>query len=380
MVTLSVVILNYNVKHYIYQCIISVQRALEGIDSEIIVVDNHSTDGSVPFLQQHFPEIVYIENSANLGFSKANNIAVRAAKGTYVCILNPDTLLPENVFKNTLKVAQSTLNVGGIGAAMFDGTGRFLPESKRQVPTPWRAFSKLLGLKNTQGYYFNKLQAEQAGPVPILTGAFFLVKRELYLKVGGFSEAYFMYGEDIDLSYTLEKTGYKNYYLGSTAILHFKGESTVRDKVYYERFYGAITTFYERHFSTHWWKLHLAKHTIGFAKFLKQKTASDKSKSATTQHDNYILLSKNSNIKKALEKHYNTTITQVEGLEQLPIGLQNSLLIFDCTSISFFEIIQFMKQHPAEYRYRILPPKENFLGVGEQSKTLGVKETVISLG
>ena len=256
---LSVIILNYNVRYFLEQCILSVQKALEGIDGEIIVVDNASSDGSCEMMKDKFPNIKLIENAINLGFPKGNNIGVAQAKGEYICILNPDTVVAEDTFVKILNSQFPILNsqLGIIGCKLIDGTGNFLPESKRGVPTPWVAFSKIFGLYKISNYfgkyYAQHVSHNESGNVDILVGAFMMMKRELYLKVGGFDENCFMYSDDIDLSYLVLKTGKSNYYFHETSVIHYKGESTVRDGTYMKRFQEAMQFFYKKHFEKSWY-------------------------------------------------------------------------------------------------------------------------------
>ena len=181
---LSVIILNYNVRYFLEQCILSVQKALEGIDSEIIVVDNASSDDSCEMMMAKFPNIKLIENATNLGFPKGNNIGVAQAKGEYICILNPDTVVAEDTFKKLL-AKSCQVSAGIIGCKLIDGTGNFLPESKRGVPTPWVAFTKIFGLYKISNYfgkyYAQHVSHNESGNVDILVGAFMMMKRELYL-------------------------------------------------------------------------------------------------------------------------------------------------------------------------------------------------------
>ncbi|WP_372756796.1 glycosyltransferase family 2 protein [Mariniflexile sp.] len=243
---LSIVILNYNVRYFLELCLKSVQAAITNLEAEIIVVDNDSEDDTCEMVKTLFPEVVLIENKENFGFSKGNNIGVSHAKGEYLCILNPDTVVAEDTFKSMLAFVESKSNLGIVGCKLIDGIGNFLPESKRNIPFVKEAVKKLFG--DSQMYYANHLKEDQTGKVDVLVGAFMLVKRDLYNKVGGFDEDYFMYGEDIDLSYSVLKLGYDNYYFGSTSVIHFKGESTLRDKHYARRFYGAMQIFYKKHF------------------------------------------------------------------------------------------------------------------------------------
>jgi len=243
---LSVVILNYNVRYFLEQCIISVEKAIAGLDAEIIVVDNDSSDDSVTMMQSQFPHIKLIEMSWNAGFPAGNNFAVALAEGKYICILNPDTVVAEDTFQKVLAFAEKQADLGIVGVKLVDGRGKFLPESKRGIPTPWTAFGKVTGL-NTSKYYASHLSENETGKVDILVGAFMLLKRETYNEVGGFDENCFMYSDDIDLSYMVLKTGKSNYYFHETSVIHYKGESTVKDEMYMKRFREAMDFFYRKH-------------------------------------------------------------------------------------------------------------------------------------
>lgn len=251
---LSVIILNYNVRYFLEQCVLSVQNALETIDGEIIVIDNNSPDDSCVMMQQRFRNVKLIQNSENVGFPKGNNIGVAQAKGEYICILNPDTVVAEDTFTKVLAFAQQQSDLGIVGCKLIDGTGNFLPESKRGVPTPWVAFTKITGLhkffSGTFGkYYAQHLNENQTGKVDILVGAFMFLKRDLYLEVGGFDEDCFMYSDDIDLSYRILQKGKSNFYFHETTVIHYKGESTVKDETYMKRFQEAMNFFYKKHFN-----------------------------------------------------------------------------------------------------------------------------------
>ena len=243
---LSVIILNYNVRYFLELCLKSVQEAIKNIDAEVIVVDNHSEDDSCQMVKNLFPNVVLIENTENSGFSKGNNIGVKKAIGEFICVLNPDTVLPEDIFENIFDFSKNKENLGIVGCKLINGRGEFLPESKRNVPFVKAAVKKLLG--NGKEYYATHLQENETGKVAVLVGAFMFMNRNVYNAVGGFDEDYFMYGEDIDLSYKTLKVGYDNYYLGTSKVIHFKGESTLRDTLYAKRFYGAMQVFYRKHF------------------------------------------------------------------------------------------------------------------------------------
>ena len=251
---LSVIILNYNVRYFLEQCVLSVQNALETIDGEIIVIDNNSPDDSCAMIKKRFRNVKLIQNSENVGFPKGNNIGVAQAKGEYICILNPDTVVAEDTFTKVLAFAQQQSDLGIVGCKLIDGAGNFLPESKRGVPTPWVAFTKITGLYKlfcgTFGkYYAQHLNENQTGKVDILVGAFMFLKRDLYLEVGGFDEDCFMYSDDIDLSYRILQKGKSNYYFHETTVIHYKGESTIKDETYMKRFQEAMNFFYKKHFN-----------------------------------------------------------------------------------------------------------------------------------
>ena len=247
---LSIIIVNYNVHYFLEQCVLSIQAASENLKVEIIVVDNNSTDGSCKMLQEKFTEVLLIQNKVNTGFSKANNQGVEIAKSEYVLILNPDTVVAEDTLVKILDFAKEKQNLGILGVKLVDGSGNFLPESKRGIPTPQVSFNKLFGIssKRTGKYYAAHLNENESGVVDILVGAFMLLKRAVYNEVKGFDEDYFMYGEDIDLSYKILNKGYQNYYFAETKVIHYKGESTKKDVKYLRYFHEAMKIFYRKHF------------------------------------------------------------------------------------------------------------------------------------
>jgi len=254
---LSIIIVNYNVKFFLEQCLISVCKAVESIENEIIVVDNNSIDGSIKIVKEKFPQVKLIENTTNLGFSKANNQAIKECKGEYILLLNPDTLLEDDTLKKIIAFADETPKAGGIGVKMIDGKGRYLPESKRSLPTPEVAFYKIFGLskifpnsKTFGKYHLTFLDENEINEVDVLSGAFMLIRKSVIDKIGVLDETFFMYGEDIDLSYRITKAGFKNYYFPKTRIIHYKGESTKKSSVNYVFvFYKAMVIFAKKHFS-----------------------------------------------------------------------------------------------------------------------------------
>lgn len=254
---LSVVIVNYNVKYFLEQCLISVGKAISDIDAEVFVVDNNSVDGSCQMVHKKFPFVTLIENKVNTGFSKANNQAIVQSKGEYVLLLNPDTVVEEDTFKKVVDFMDSHPQAGGLGVHMIDGNGKFLPESKRGLPTPAVAFYKIFGLsalfpksKLFGQYHLGFLDKNKTNEVDVLSGAFMLLRKSVLDKIGLLDETFFMYGEDIDLSYRITKAGYKNYYFPETKIIHYKGESTKKSSVnYVVVFYKAMSIFAQKHFS-----------------------------------------------------------------------------------------------------------------------------------
>lgn len=253
---LSVIIVNYNVRYFLAHCLASLSSAIEGMEAEVIVVDNCSCDGSLDYLKEKFPEVHFIANPENTGFARANNLALSVAKGELVLYLNPDTLVSDSAIQSCLAFFECNAKVGALGVKMVDGSGRFLPESKRAFPSPLVSFYKLCGLSKLfpESRHFGKyalgyLNENLIHEVEVLAGAFMMARTSLLKQSKGFDERYFMYGEDIDLSYCLQQTGYKNYYLGNVSIIHFKGESAQKGSVHHlKNFYKAMILFVDKHY------------------------------------------------------------------------------------------------------------------------------------
>ena len=253
---LSVVIVNYNVRYYLEQCLLSVEKALCGVCGEVFVVDNNSSDNSVAYLKGRFPWVRYIENDKNVGFSCANNQAIREARGEYVLLLNPDTFVGESALRECIDFMDKTPKAGMCGVGMMKVDGSFAPESRRGIPTPFVAFCKMSGLgalfpksRLFGRYYMQYLNKQSINPIEIVSGAFMFIRKEALDKVGLLDEAFFMYGEDIDLSYRVLKGGYQNYYI-PTHILHYKGESTKKDSLkYVNAFHKAMVIFFKKHYA-----------------------------------------------------------------------------------------------------------------------------------
>ena len=255
--TLSIIIVNYNVKHFLEQCLYSALKAADQMGNvEFFVVDNNSSDNSMHYLKPKFPSVTFLENKENLGFSKANNIALKYCKGEYILFLNPDTIVTEDCFTTCVEFFKNHTDCASLGLRMLDGTGKFLPESKRSFPSPITSFYKLVGLaflfpksRIFNQYALGYLDEKKSHEVDVLAGAFLMVRKDVLDKVGSFDETFFMYGEDVDLSYRLQQSGLKNYYLGELPIIHFKGESTKRGSLnYVKMFYNAMSIFVSKHY------------------------------------------------------------------------------------------------------------------------------------
>ena len=373
---LSVIILNYNVRYFLEQCVTSVQEALSSIDGEIIVIDNNSSDDSCEMMKTRFPNVKLIENTLNLGFPKGNNIGVAQAKGDYICILNPDTVVAEDTFVKILAFAEMQKNIGIVGCKLIDGTGNFLPESKRGVPTPFVAFTKIFGLyklfpKTTlfNRYYAQHLSENETGKVDILVGAFMLMKRNLYLEIGGFDENCFMYSDDIDLSYRALKIGKINYYYHETSVIHYKGESTVKDGLYMKRFREAMQFFYKKHF----------KRSFIFDVFMKigafffALAKKNQSNLKPLQSDEYVLFSKDENLKNKLELLLHKKVhwqLKIEGNTLFSHSISNKKkteILLDNANLSFKNIISYLEANKNHgFTFKIIS-KNTFFMIGSNN-------------
>jgi GT2 family glycosyltransferase len=387
-VQLSIIIVNYNVRYFLEQCLLSVQDALRGIGGEIIVVDNISPDDSCEMVKNKFPDVILIENKVNIGFSKANNQGVAIAKGKYVLILNPDTVVAEDSFSKIIAFAEKTKNLGMLGVKLVDGTGNFLPESKRGLPTPKVAFNKLFGVSNTSTgkYYATHLDEDEMGFIEILVGAFMFMERQKYNEINGFDEDYFMYGEDIDISYKMFKKGYKNYYFPKTQIIHYKGESTSKNAKYLGNFYGAMRIFYRKHFHLNIlfdFSMNLGIKFWYWIKFFQIKNTT--SKPITPK--NVLYIGNENPVYESLRKSYKNSevhifavcetrvVSRYDDLEKLENILKDKQIdeiVFDNQSNSFSKIIFYMtslknkginfKIRPRETRFIIGSDNKNNMG------------------
>lgn len=366
---LSIIILNYNVRYFLELCVLSVQNAIQNLDAEIIVVDNNSPDDSCESIKERFPNVILIENKENLGFPKGNNLGVKIAQGEYICILNPDTVVAEDTFEKILAFAKTKNDLGIVGCKLIDGTGNFLPESKRGIPTPFVAFTKIFnlykifpGIKSFGKYYASHIKKEETGKVEILVGAFMVLKKDLYQEIGGFDERYFMYGEDIDLSFSALKQGKSNYYFHETTVIHYKGESTVKDGTYMKRFQQGMDLFYKKNMKSSVFFAIFMKLGMIFFSFIKMFQGKSKPKS---KPENYILITDNPDdaILKSFGRNLNSEII----LNGNPANSKTTEFILDAESIGFKKVISFMESNARPHHtFKIALKKSNFL-IGSNS-------------
>ena len=359
MITLSIVIVNYNVCGFLEQCLLSVRDAVKGISHEIFVVDNASTDGSEAYISTRFPQVKYIYNTENVGFSKANNQAIAQSSGRYVLLLNPDTVVGESILDEACHFLDEHDDAGALGVKMIDGDGKFLPESKRGFPSPWVSFCKIFGLSKLfpyshrfGRYHLRFLDENSTHRVDVLSGAFMLLRRSTLDRCGLLDENFFMYGEDIDLSYRMTLTGEKNYYL-PLRILHYKGESTKTESLRYVRiFYQAMFIFLRKHYPHY--KL-FALLSIKTAIYMRATTAAvrrflfpKKEKRCDVNGKWYIWSREADPIKNILDKYGITpTLVTPDGRDIAPhlFRSENTRhVVFDRKTLSYGRIIEQMER------------------------------------
>ncbi|AOW20268.1 glycosyltransferase family 2 protein [Urechidicola croceus] len=367
---LSVIIVNYNVSPFLELCLQSVEEAISELDSEIIVVDNNSSDDSCEMVNTKFPNVHLIPNDKNLGFSKANNQGVAKARGQYVLILNPDTVVQKDTFTKILNFAKSRQNFGALGVKLIDGKGRFLSESKRGIPTPLVSFYKLIGFtsRRTGKYYANHLKENETGVVDILVGAFMLMKRKVYNEVNGFDESYFMYGEDIDLSYKILNKGYQNYYFSDTQVIHFKGESTIKDVSSLRHFHEAMEIFYKEHFRINKLYDFVMKFGIKLWYLMKFFGLKKKSKKEILP-DTIVYFGEDKNVFEKLKmtlkevKFYQFSKTKkLDKFKDFITKNEIKEVVFDNTNLTYKDIISnIISLRDFDITYKIRPKKSKFI-------------------
>lgn len=335
---LSVIIVNYKVRYFLEQCLCSVSRAIaeSGLATEVLVVDNNSGDGSLEYLQPRFPFVRFIANTENTGFGKANNQLLTLATGQYILFLNPDTILPEDAFQSCTRFMQTHPDAGALGVHMIDGCGQFLKESKRGFPSPWVSFGKMSGLiklfptsRAFAGYYLGHLPENESHAVDALSGAFMLIKKEVLDKTGGFDEQFFMYAEDIDLSYRIQQAGYVNYYFAGCTIIHFKGESTRKDAKYVQLFYKAMIQFVRKHFHGTASRVYIRLlETAIRTKARLAKRDTSRTQQLNTEKQPILVLTGDPGSKQFLKDHFNGQVTDNAGNSTAEVLCQGALFSF----------------------------------------------------
>lgn len=373
MKTLTVIIVNYNVKFFLYQTLLSLYKSLEGVDNDVYVVDNNSNDNSVEYIKKHFPNVIIIENKENVGFSKANNQAYKLSNSKYILILNPDTVLKEDTIRTCLQVMESNPNVGAVGVKMIDGKGNYLPESKRGFPTPWASICKFSGLthlfpksKIFASYYLGHLSENETNKIEVLTGAFMFIRSNLYREVGMLDERYFMYGEDIDISYQITLKKFDILYISNTQIIHYKGESTPKKSLkFIQNFHDAMSVFYQKNFSKNQNKLaqYIILSIIEIKAFYEKfkllvPSFNNQKKKDLRSRKNWLIVyhskhSKNEHISKLIT--YLKNASQCENVELCEIKnidvmlkkyktVSSLNLVFDLETLTFSESIELMQK------------------------------------
>jgi len=360
-IDLSVIIVSYNVEHFLYLCLESVYAATKNIHAEVIVIDNASGDQSVNMVRKQFPATRVIANVDNLGFGKANNKAAKIAKGQYFCILNPDTIVSHTTFEQFIALHESNPNLGISGPQLTDGTGQFLRESKRGLPTIQTAVFKSLGLFKLSprlfGQYYNlRLPQNKSGETDVLVGAFMFMRKQLYDRLEGFDENFFMYGEDIDISHRSLKLGMTNYYFSNAKVIHFKGESTPKNKAYEKRFFNAMSYYYNKNYSHNWLLNSIFMFgSYVFSKF-KRIVSSRRDETTPVHVKNWILLSTSPVLFKTVQANMFPSIKQCQNLlEVLQVETKGLTgIVFDMRSIQWNEVINFMQIHQTRYTYKFI--------------------------
>ncbi len=358
---LSVIIVSYNVKYFLEQCLYAVEAACKNISAEIFVIDNASPDNTIDYLQPKFGLAKFIKNDLNEGFAKANNKALRLTAGKFILYLNPDTIVAENTFLNCIHFLETNKNASAAGVKLIDGSGNFLPESKRAFPSVAASFFKLSGVGRLFPHsgYFNRyalgnLDENKLHEADVLPGAFLMARKSLLLRLNGFDEDFFMYGEDIDLSYRMQQAGYKNFYLGDNTIIHFKGESTQKGKrAYVKNFYNAMEIFVRKHYKKQ--SAFLLYISIAFSRLIASIKHSSSIKKEKEELS-FLLAGDDEGMASAAKilSAYNLDFQKVNSLDQLSkaIASQTKMAVVFCTgSLSYAETIRFIEKNKNKYAY-----------------------------
>lgn len=374
MITLSIVIVNYNVCGFLEQCLLSLADAVKEMPHEIFVVDNASTDGSDTYIPRRFPQVKYIYNTGNVGFARANNQAMALSSGRYVLLLNPDTVVGESVLSEACRFLDDHPDAGALGVKMLDGDGRFLPESKRGFPSPWVSFCKIFGLAKIfprsprfGRYHLRYLDENEINRVDVLSGAFMLLRRSTLDRCGLLDEQFFMYGEDIDLSYRMTLTGRHNYYL-PLRIIHYKGESTKTESLRYVRiFYQAMLIFLRKHYPHYKF---FAQFSIRLAIYLRASAAAvrrklfPKKKKVDETSGEWNLLCREPDAAASLLAHHGVTPDFVTSdVAEMAVRLSGARrrqhVVFDRSLYTYGAIIECMEawSAPGKVRFYIYSPE-----------------------
>ncbi len=351
------------------QCLLSVEKALCGVCGEVFVVDNNSTDDSISYMKGKFPWVRYIENNANVGFSRANNQAIREARGEYVLLLNPDTFVGESTLRECIDFMDKSPQAGMCGVGMLKVDGSFAPESRRGIPTPFVAFCKMSGLGTLfprsrvfGRYYMQYLNKQSINPIEIVSGAFMFIRKAALDRVGLLDETFFMYGEDVDLSYRVLAAGYKNYYL-PTYILHYKGESTKKDSLkYINAFHKAMAIFFKKHFS-HYSSIYSVFITVtivlkGVMSYLVQKSRALSSHAPEIEQFKFLIVSDGQNLddmKRIAEKHmfkYDVFHSRLGDMPSTDVLYRDyDYIVFDTSRYPFSSILEFFRHDDPHRRH-----------------------------
>ena len=354
---LSIVIVSYNAPKHLEICLDSCQEALKNCEGEIIVVDNNSPEIDFESLKKIYPTIKYLLQTENLGFAKANNIGVENALGDYILILNPDTIIPEDIFLKLIDFHQSKDKIGLIGVRLIDTNGNFHPESKRNIPTAKNSFSKLfqrLNKSTSNNYYKLEVDEFETAPCEILVGAFMFTTKQIYQEIGGFDARYFMYGEDIDISYSAELAGYTNYYKGDITVLHYKGESTKRDKKYFKIFFEAMMIFLAKYYKDNWLNYQVLRTGIA-VKYCVEMIKFNLSNQSNQQ-------------KVEVNKNELNWINQLSELK----NQQNQNIVLDTERFSYQEILSIISQYNSSNTSFYIHPKNKNYVIGDDKKVIRI--------
>lgn len=354
---LSIVIVSYNAPKHLEICLDSCQEALKNCEGEIIVVDNNSSEIDFASLKKIYPTIKYLLQTENLGFAKANNIGVENALGDYILILNPDTIIPEDIFPKLIDFHQSKDKIGLVGVRLIDTNGNFHPESKRNIPTAKNSFSKLfkrLNKSTSNNYYKLEVDESETAPCEILVGAFMFTTKQIYQEIGGFDARYFMYGEDIDISYSAELAGYTNYYKGDITVLHYKGESTKRDKKYFKIFFEAMMIFLAKYYKDNWLNYQVLRAGIA-VKYCVEMIKFNLSNQSNQQ-------------KVEVNKNELNWINQLSELK----NQQNQNIVLDAERFSYQEILSIISQYNSSNTSFYIHSKNKNYVIGDDKKVIRI--------